>query len=193
MTIAALYVDPRGPYLGLPDVDPWTVERDARGYDGPHPVVAHPPCERWGRYASGGPRADPLKPGAQARKVPGDDGGCFAAALWAVVRCGGVLEHPAGSKAWAAHDIPHPPRAGGWVGAGTIDTWTCCVEQGHYGHPARKPTWLLYVGPRPPELVWGPSYVDGGARPLEHMAKSERHLTPPAFRDLLLSLARGVR
>ena len=45
--IAALYVETNGVYYGLPDVDPWDEARDARLYDGPFPVVAHPPCPRW--------------------------------------------------------------------------------------------------------------------------------------------------
>lgn len=52
--VAALYVVKGGCYFGLPGVDPWDEERDARRYAGPYPVVAHPPCERWGRYWSGG-------------------------------------------------------------------------------------------------------------------------------------------
>ena len=47
--IAALYVARAGTYFNLLDVDPWDEIRDARLYDGPHPVVAHPPCQRWGR------------------------------------------------------------------------------------------------------------------------------------------------
>ena len=31
-----------------------------------------------------------------------------------------------------------PPRFGGWVNADWLGGWTCCVEQGHYGHRARK-------------------------------------------------------
>ena len=46
-TIAALYVEENGCYYGLDGVDPWGVTRDARKYDGPFPVVAHPPCARW--------------------------------------------------------------------------------------------------------------------------------------------------
>ena len=42
--IAALFVETGGVYFGLPNVDPWDEERDARLYDGPWPVVAHPPC-----------------------------------------------------------------------------------------------------------------------------------------------------
>ena len=53
--IAALYVQERGCYVGLDGVDPWPESRDARSYAGPYPVVAHPPCERWGRYWGGGP------------------------------------------------------------------------------------------------------------------------------------------
>lgn len=55
--IAALYVLPDGPYAGLEGVEVWDEARDARTYAGPWPVVAHPPCQRWGRYWSGGPSA----------------------------------------------------------------------------------------------------------------------------------------
>ena len=68
--IAALFVANPGCYIGLPDVDPWDKERDARTYAGPWPVVAHPPCVRWGRYWFGGPSA-------RVRRQLGDDGGCF--------------------------------------------------------------------------------------------------------------------
>ena len=54
MKVAALYVETNGVYYGLPDVDPWDEERDARLYDGPWPVVAHPPCARWVRGRASG-------------------------------------------------------------------------------------------------------------------------------------------
>jgi hypothetical protein len=72
--IAALYVETDGTYYGLPDVDPWDQARDARRYAGPHPVVAHPPCQRWGRMKNGGPSL----PGG---RIPHHDEGCFAAAM----------------------------------------------------------------------------------------------------------------
>ena len=69
---AKLYVDPRGPYPKLV-ADWWDEARDARNYAGPNPVVAHPPCQRWGRFWSGGP----LNVSRGIRKTLGDDGGCF--------------------------------------------------------------------------------------------------------------------
>lgn len=51
--IAALYVETDGAYFGLEGVDPWDEARDARKYAGPWPVVAHPPCQRWGRFWHG--------------------------------------------------------------------------------------------------------------------------------------------
>ena len=199
--IAALYVIENGPYSELAGVDAWGVTRDARAYRGVHPVVAHPPCKRWGRYWSGGPSA-------RVRRVLGDDDGCFGHALWAVRTFGGVLEHPEASHAWRWHGISPPLRGGGWVRADRWG-WTCCVEQGHYGHPARKATWLYAVGTGLPELAWGPSEgrrLDegfhssaerraaraAGAVPVPRLSARENLETPEAFPDLLLSMARSV-
>jgi hypothetical protein len=205
--IAALFVQEGGSYYGLPDVDPWPESRDARLYPGPYPVVAHPPCERWGRYWYG-QTGTPV--GSPRRKVLGDDGGCFAAALEAVEKWGGVLEHPEASHAWRAFGLPVPPRHGGWVRVLDRAGWACCVEQGRYGHPARKPTWLYAVVFDPPPLLWGPArgkrrLEDGfhsaeeraakraaGVPPVERLTKPERINTPIPFRDLLLDIARSV-
>lgn len=152
--IAALYVATDGPYFGLPNVLPFDKTKDARGYAGPYSVVAHPPCERWGNYAEGGPNP------AAERRVVGDDGGCFDRALWAVRNFGGVLEHPANSKAFRYYRICSPDPAGGWLSAGDgFGAWVCQVHQGHYGHPADKATWLYARAPRDtlPNLIWGPA------------------------------------
>jgi hypothetical protein len=152
-TVAALFVQANGCYAGLEGVDLWPASRDARLYAGPWPVVAHPPCERWGAMAKGGPRRD----GGRAKEL-GADAGCFAAALAAVRAWGGVLEHPRGSAAWRAFGLLTPPTGGGWVAADGLGGWTCCVEQGHYGHRARKATWLYACGVASlPSLRWGPS------------------------------------
>lgn len=203
--IAALYVEPDGVYADCAGVDAWDEARDARTYAGPWPVVAHPPCERWGRFWHGSPR----KP--HQFKL-GDDGGCFAAALASVRAWGGVLEHPADSRAWAAHGLHAPRRGMGWEVADLLYGWTCYVEQGHYGHPARKATWLYVSGIRnPPELNWSrlPQRLDplmverhgyeyARRKGLVSMIggkdkKAKRNATPPAFRDLLLTMARSVR
>lgn len=200
--IAALYVETDGRYFGVPGVDPWDVTRDARRYAGPHPVVAHPPCQRWGRFWHGSTR----KP--HQYKL-GDDAGCFAAALAAVRAWGGVIEHPADSHAWRHFGINRPIRGAGWLNAGD-GGWTCYVEQGHYGHMSRKPTWLLAYGmPRAalPQLNWsraaqrlhpialerygyekarriGMTAMVGG----KHKTRI-RNATPQEFRDVLIGIA----
>ena len=79
------------------------------------------------------------------------------AALAAVRRYGGILEHPAASAAWEAFGLATPPRAGGWINADWEGGWTCCVDQGKYGHRAQKATWLYAVGVPLPSLEWGKS------------------------------------
>lgn len=199
--IAALYVETGGCYTGLAGVDAWDIERDARLYRGPHPVVAHPPCQRWGRFWHGSTR----KP--HQFKLGADDG-CFAAALASVRKFGGVLEHPAASRAWSHFGLNKPPRSGGWIAADWFGGWTCCVEQGFYGHLANKPTWLYANGVDLPELRWGVGEQRIHPRALElhgyekarrigmiamvgGKRKTEiRNASPPEFRDLLISIAR---
>jgi hypothetical protein len=203
--IAALYVAPNGNYINVPGVDTWCEMRDARLYSGPYPVVAHPPCQRWGKMWFGQPLT--VKKTGQ-RKILGDDGGCFKAALSAVRQWGGVLEHPAGSHAWAYFGLARPPRSGGWVQADNLGCWTCCVEQGRYGHYARKPTWLIACHTELPELYWGESEPRYDPAVIERMGlKRAKRLgevgargggkdsaprigTPEPFRDLLISIAR---
>lgn len=199
--IAALFVETDGIYFGRDDVDPWDLRRDAKTYDGVAPVVAHPPCKRWGRYWFGGPSA-------KVRRKLGDDDGCFESALASVRRCGGVLEHPEASHAWRCFGLNAPPRSGGWVSAGLCGGWTCCVEQGHYGHAARKATWLYAYGVDLPSLIWGPSQgkmrmdagfhsaqeranaVANGWRPVERLSAKQRLATPAPFAELLISMAK---
>lgn len=152
--IAALYVRTGGSYYGLPGVDPWDLERDARLYRGPHSVIAHPPCQRWGKMYFGQPLA--ISKGAEKQKL-GDDGGCFAHSLWCARTFGGVIEHPKDSYAWEWFGLAEPPREGGWVKADNYGGWTCCVEQGRYGHYARKGTKLYVNKCDRPELDWGES------------------------------------
>lgn len=206
--IAALYVETGGSYFGFPGVDPWDEPRDARDYAGPHPVVAHPPCQRWGKLWAGQPLW--IKRTGE-RKVKGDDGGCFAHALWAVRTFGGVIEHPWGSHAWAHFGLNKPPREGGWVMADFEGGWTCCVEQGRYGHYARKPTLLLVYHVDLPELDWGigesrldPVVVERmGLKRAKRLGEvgargggkdsAPRIGTPAPFRNLLISMARSAR
>ncbi len=197
--VAALFVQTNGCYFGLPNVDPWDETRDARLYTGTYRVVAHPPCERWGRYWSGGPSA-------RERRKLGDDNGCFSAALSAVRRWGGVLEHPEGSHAWRAFELNVPPWHGGWVVADWQGGWTCCVEQGAYGHRARKATWLYACHVELPSLKWGMApgdflRLDEGFHSIEErrraiktgacqrLSKYQRMATPIEFRDLLIKIA----
>lgn len=208
LPIAALFVETNGCYFNLPGVDPWDEKRDARKYPGPHPVIAHPPCQRWGKLWMGSP-SHVAKTGV--RKKKGDDNGCFEAALSAVRRFGGVLEHPWGSHAWAHFGLNKPNKKGGWIQADSFGGFTCCVEQGRYGHYARKPTLLYVVNCFLPELDWGvgehripdwaiEKYGLKRAKRIGELSfkgggkdSSPRISTPKEFQDVLIGMARTVK
>ena len=194
-TIAALFVDSHGCYANQEGVDTWDEKRDARLYAGPYPVVAHPPCARWCKLAG----LAEWKYGLQR----GEDGGCFASALESVRKWGGVLEHPAYTAAWSRFDLPRP-IIGVWQ-RGFCGGWVAHVEQGHYGHRAKKSSWLYAIGvdlarlnlltttdARRSGVAWclGRGGEKYGERP--QLTKRERIATPVAFRDLLIAMARSA-
>lgn len=191
MTIAALYVQTNGCYFNLPGVEPWDEARDARKYAGPHPVVAHPPCQLWGSFAF----VNYKRWGGEHNR-PGNDGGCFSAALRSVTNYGGVLEHPAFTRAWAAHYLPKPEK-GRWL---QIDPckYVCEVWQSAYGHKARKRTWLFYCGLAPAPMRWerspgthqiGQHDQRGKEKNKPTISGKAASATPIEFRDALINLA----
>jgi hypothetical protein len=189
-TVAALYVAPTGPYPRMAGVECYDATRDARLYDGPHPVVAHPPCGPWGKLR---------------QLYTGDQHDCAPRALEQVRAYGGVLEHPADSQLWRRCELPRPGR-GDRYGGRTLE-----VEQVRFGHVARKRTWLYlvdvtHVPPMPPARE--PTHWVGGSRVgsrprhrragkgiptgIKACSRPQRIHTPPAFAEWLVAMARSV-
>jgi hypothetical protein len=198
--VQALFIDPAGIYPQiLGPANCWGPERDARTYQGTDPVVAHPPCQLWTNMA-----AVNFKRYPKEKNRPGNDQGCFLRALTMLVRNGGVLEHPAGSKAFAAHGLPKPQR-GSWQKHTTLPNgltvWLTEVSQCAYGHRARKRTWLIYCGWSPPRaLDWSePPYThqighdSTQKRPKPSLGKKEACASPRAFALTLIGLAQWCR
>lgn len=190
ITVAALYVERSGPYFDLPGVDPWDKERDARLYDGPHPVVAHPPCGPWSKLR---------------HLYRGDEHDCAERAVEQVRAWGGVLEHPAGSQLWREAKLPRPGELPDAHGGRSLEV--CQVD---WGHPARKRTWLYVVGapelpPMPPPREpthWCSAHRYGGsarrrvdAPPpgIKVCSAQQRRRTPLAFAEWLVAIARSAR
>lgn len=191
MKLAALFVQPDGCYANDPLIDAWPEHRDARLYNGSLPVIAHPPCQLWGAMAA----VNFARWGGEHNR-PGNDGGCFESALASVNACGGVLEHPAKTRAWKDYGLDRP-SGNGWQRCGK--GWVCEVWQSAYGHRANKSTWLYYVGIRKPfDLDWSRpqgshqiGFYDrrGKAANKPTLYKREANATPELFKKALIDLA----
>jgi hypothetical protein len=190
-TVAALYIDPRGPYPALLGADMcWDETRDARLYDGPWPVVAHPPCGPWGGLR---------------HLYRGNEHDCALRAVEQVRRFGGCLEHPANSTLWREAGLPDPGQIIAQRSSGGMYPRMCIeVEQCAWGHVARKRTWLYIVGIEP-GLVWSGIRTGGtpthwasgggtgrGRTPpgIKVCSAQQRRRTPVAFAEWLISMAR---
>lgn len=179
-TVAVLFAREDSNYKAIPGVDVYDIERDARTYDGPHPIVAHPPCRAWGRLRQfANPRPDERNLGR------------LAVAL--VREFGGALEHPAGSTLWQAQRLPKPGERDAWGG------WTLAAPQKWWGHKAEKETWFYVVGCEPGDIPNLPLVLGEATHVVQsrkrqdcrpHITKSEREHTPLPLAEWLVELAR---
>jgi hypothetical protein len=170
------------------DVDCWDEARDARNYNGPWPVVAHPPCGPWGVLSGRS------KEGAEVKSLA-------PIALSQVREFGGVLEHPIHSRLWREFRLPEPGELPDEYSGRTYE-----VEQVAFGHKCRKPT-RLYAVRVSPQLYWmtlrrggqpthqifgSPKSGYGHSTELRAASAEIRRRTPPLFAEWLVELARSV-
>ena len=181
--VAVLFARADSHYKTLPGVDVYDMERDARTYDGPWPVVAHPPCRAWAT----------LRHHAQPRA---DERNLARLAVALVREFGGVLEHPHRTTLWEAQRLPAVGKRDAFGG------FTLVIDQNWWGHRAQKRTRLYVVGCDPTEvpplpLVLGDATHTVGlwsgrdkatCRP--SIAKHEYEHTPPELASWLVELAR---
>lgn len=180
--VVALYVDPDGPYPDL--VEDWYDEkRDARTYQGPHPVIAHPPCGPWGKMR---------------HLCTKQDASCGPSAFASVRKYGGVLEQPEHSRLFHYCEAPLP----GEMVPDAFGGLTHLVRQVSWGHSCDKPTWLYTVGV--PYGLVVPGIREGGKAThrvtsgprgpqLPSATKKARAATPIAFARWLVSLATAAK
>lgn len=184
--VAALYVRSDSIYKSM-GCDAWDIERDARKYNGPFPVIAHPPCGSWGR----------LRMVSKASQTEKD---CAIIAVSQVRRFGGVLEHPEGSTLWKSLGLPKGNEVDKFGG------WTLSVDQHWWGHKARKRTWLYIVGISQRDI---PPFSPSFTTPTHVIERSQRmrkknirklvlphglrNSTPPQFAAWLIELASSCR
>ena len=181
--VAVLCVRADSVYKGM-GLDCYDAARDARTYQGPHPIIAHPPCRGWGRLRGLAHATDEEK----------------AIGPWCAdqVRAwGGVLEHPAHSTLWSAADLPQPGSTDQFGG------FTLDVEQFWWGHRAQKRTWLYVCGCARKDVPSMPIRLGKAPRVITNrhglragqpgyrseVTRRERDATPPDLAMWLVSLA----
>jgi hypothetical protein len=163
--------------------DCWDEDRDALNWPGGNPGIFHPPCRLFCqlRHLSTAP--------VEEKQL----------AYWSVDQVrkwGGVLEHPALSQLWQDCALPRPDSLFG-DGYG----FSAQIDQFRFGHPARKLTWLYFVGctpaPVPAPAPGRYAYPFAGqeqrkrwgnrnSRPFPHVPKSFRSTTPVGFAQWLI-------
>jgi hypothetical protein len=178
-TVAVLFARADSHYKSMPQCEVYDMTRDARTYDGPWPVVAHPPCRAWGR----------LRTFANPRP---DERNLARLAVAMVREFGGVLEHPAGSTLWDAQKLPRPGTRDAYGG------WTLAAPQKWWGHKAEKETWFYVVGCEPRDIPDVPLELGEATHVVQtrkrddyrpHITKAEREHTPPQLAEWLVDLA----
>lgn len=193
--IAALFVSGRSIYKHMKGVIAYDSKRNALSFHAKTPAVAHPPCRCWSKFL-------------RAQAKPPDRGAEMELGRWAVrtiLKCGGVLEHPAGSLLFADMGLPMPNQPAKLnleaLGLDKRDfdkvaatmargVFTIYVEQAWFGYSSRKATWVFVAGvpfssiPRVPF-----SLVKNRAKSVA-LSSAGRSRSMPEFADWLCQIAR---
>lgn len=120
--ISVLCVDKASNYFDHPELDLWTKERDAYNFKGTNPVITHAPCSQWSK----------LKALASLDTYEKELAWfCYIK----VEENGGIFEHPAYSSFFKEAKIDRKK--------------IYSIDQGWFGFPGRKPTWLYINGYKP--------------------------------------------
>ena len=129
------------------------------------------------------------------RKIGADDG-CFETALKSVRKWGGVIEHPATSRAWSVFGLGQPAMHR-ITKRDPFGGFSIFVNQSHYGHLSQKPTWLYICGFRGNfeeefDIPQEKREVKFGIGTTKHppLPSHLKKKTPKLFADLLVSIAK---
>lgn len=172
--VAVLCCSKRSVYKSFEGVDCYDIDRDARTFTGGFPVVAHPPCRSWSAYCA-----------HQAKPLPREKELAPMCVLW-LMRCGGVLEHPAHSRLWDAMELPKP-------GERKYGLHCVAVQQCWWGDSRTKNTWLLFSRVDLSKVNFPPKReTNGDRRTWQLMSKEQRSATHPEFARWLVEVARQV-
>jgi len=146
----------------LPGLDLWTAERNTYNFAGSNPVIAHPPCAQWSR----------MKSFARSNQHEKD----LAVFCWeAVMRNGGIFEHPAGSSFFS------------FIGANRDHLFS--VDQHWWNFPCRKRTYL-YFNRCEPGIY--PLNFSHPMRKVHNMHSGDRAIMPLEFCEWLVSAVRPL-
>lgn len=185
--VSALYTRKNSIYKKL-NIDCWDVQRDARNYTGPGPIICHPPCRSWGQCRW---LAKP-KEGEKELSI---------IAVNQVRKFGGILEHPSRSSLWPYMNLPLPNQVPDRYGGFSIS-----IDQSWWGHLVRKPTLLYIVGTTLKKMPACPIRFDAithtifvsqrmakrkklGQRQKKVLSKAGRETTPIEFAKWLIEVA----
>jgi len=173
--VAALCVANKSIYHQLCGVECYDMARDVRTFAGGMPVVAHPPCRSWSAFCA-----------HQAKPMPGEKDLGPLCVEW-LRKCGGVLEHPAHSRLFAATGLPLPGRRDGAL-------WSIEVLQswwdGHLG--TQKKTWLCFAHVSPADVHYPLTLRGNGGdkRLWQYMPRSFRSATCRHLAEWLVTVSR---
>jgi hypothetical protein len=159
----------------LPGVETFDEKRDARQFAGLNPVIAHPPCRLWTKTLS-----------HQAKsQVPQEEKELGRACVRAVIKNGGVLEQPAGSKLFEDMSLPVPNQPADPF------LFTLYIEQLWFGYPLKKPTWLLISGVPKSQIPEMPFHLGEPRANFDMMTTFQRSRTVKPLAEWLCAIARA--